>query len=34
MLTEWDELWPFKISALVAAAYLIYAFIKDRFGKK
>jgi len=34
MSNEWGELWIFKISAVLAAAYLIYVFVKDRFGKK
>jgi hypothetical protein len=28
------ELWMFKLMALIAAAYLIYFFIKDRMKKK
>ena len=28
------EFWVFKVAALGGAAYLVYVFIKDRFGKK
>jgi len=28
------EFWIFKLGAVVGAAYLVYVFIKDRFGKK
>jgi hypothetical protein len=28
------ELWMFKLAALAGAAYLVWFFIKDRWGKK